>query len=198
MGVIFTLKKFRHFLLSTPFRLFTDQQSLRHTFSQENIHGRISRWLSFLADYEFEIIYRPGRKNANADFCSRPFDASLPNPFGFEEEEGTVVVVQVEEPLQKVMSYLMSLGLTNPTETFEKSVRVKAKNFMVSEERLFRRVKRGLRYVPNIDDRTIILSELHDAIGHWDFEATYKMIADRYWWPSMRGDIAKYVRTYDN
>ena len=178
LAVIFALKKFRNFLLSKPFRLFTEHQSLRNTFNQKDTHGRISRWLSFLADYEFEIVYRAGRKNKNADFCSRPCDSKIPNPFEFSEEDSMVAVLQIEEPLQDVMSYLTGLGHPKPTGKFHKAVRAKSKNFMVSHGQLFRRTKKGLRYVPNVTERSNILLEFHDEIGHWDFSATYKMISD--------------------
>ena len=69
---------------------------------------------------------------------------------------------------------------------------------MVFEDRLSRFTKKGLRFVPHVQVRNAIFFELHDAIEHWDFEATCKMVAARFCWPSMRGDVARYVRTCDN
>ena len=51
-------------------------------------HGRIARWFTLLAEYDFEIYYRAGRDNACAEFLSRtvelviidnhqPFEANL-------------------------------------------------------------------------------------------------------------------------
>ncbi len=48
-----------------------------------------------------------------------------------------------------------------------------------------------------IDDRPDLLTAIHDDIGHWDFRATYKILADRYWWPSMSNYVATHVRTCD-
>ena len=33
--------------------------------------GRITRWILRLMEYDFEIVYRPGRLNGNADSVSR-------------------------------------------------------------------------------------------------------------------------------
>ncbi len=36
--------------------------------------GRIARWFTLLAEYDFQICYRAGRDNSCADFLSRPVD----------------------------------------------------------------------------------------------------------------------------
>lgn len=71
LAVVFALKKFRVYLLGTPFILYTDHQALRAAFNSRDPHGRLSRWLAFLAEYDFEIRYHPGRDNVVADFFSR-------------------------------------------------------------------------------------------------------------------------------
>lgn len=51
MAVVFVLKRFRLYLLSTePFKLITDDQALREAFRKHDIHGRLARWLDFLAE----------------------------------------------------------------------------------------------------------------------------------------------------
>jgi len=37
----------------------------------DNPSGIYARWIARLEEYEFDIIYRPGRKNQNADALSR-------------------------------------------------------------------------------------------------------------------------------
>lgn len=56
LAVVFGLRKFRLYLLSTePFLLLTDQQALKTAFRKKDIHGRLARWLDFLAEYDFTI-----------------------------------------------------------------------------------------------------------------------------------------------
>lgn len=72
LEVIFELKRFRVYLLSTdPFSLITDHQELKNAVRKKYMHGRLARWLKFLAEYEFEVCYHSGDNNMAADFLSR-------------------------------------------------------------------------------------------------------------------------------
>ncbi len=71
LGVDFALKKFRHYLTSNRFKLYIDRQALGYGFNMKDPRGRIARWFTLFAEYEFEICYRAGRDNACAEFLSR-------------------------------------------------------------------------------------------------------------------------------
>ena len=40
----------------------------------KDFHGRIARWFTLLAEYDFEIFYRTVRGNTCADFLSQPVE----------------------------------------------------------------------------------------------------------------------------
>ena len=68
LAVIFALKKYRVYLLSSlPFKLITDHMALRWAFQKKDIHGRLARWLDFIAEYQFEVVYR--REMWEHDLC---------------------------------------------------------------------------------------------------------------------------------
>ncbi|CDF36681.1 unnamed protein product [Chondrus crispus] len=72
LAVIFALKKFRVYILSTQkCMLGTDHQALRYAFQKKDIHGRLATWMEFLAEYEFKVQYRPGNKNKAVDALNR-------------------------------------------------------------------------------------------------------------------------------
>ena len=71
LAIVFSLKIWRHYLLGERFELFTDHQSLKYLFTQKDLNLRQQRWLEFLAAYDFEIIYTPGKANVVADALSR-------------------------------------------------------------------------------------------------------------------------------
>ena len=51
--------------------MFTDHNSLKYLFSQKDLNLRQQRWMEFLASYDFEIAYTPGKGNVVADALSR-------------------------------------------------------------------------------------------------------------------------------
>ncbi|GJY18766.1 putative reverse transcriptase domain-containing protein [Tanacetum coccineum] len=62
-AVVFALKIWRHYLYGTKCTVFTDHKSLQHILDQKELNMRQRRWLEFLADYDCEIRYHPGKAN---------------------------------------------------------------------------------------------------------------------------------------
>ncbi|KAG2763575.1 hypothetical protein Pcac1_g24812 [Phytophthora cactorum] len=74
----YALAKFRVYLLgSGPFVVYTDHASLRTAVKSPHISQRMARWLSFYAEYDFRVEYKPGRLNVVAGALSRRPDYSV-------------------------------------------------------------------------------------------------------------------------
>ncbi|KAG3081652.1 hypothetical protein PI125_g20105 [Phytophthora idaei] len=72
LAMKYALAKFRVYLLgSGPFVVYTDHASLRTAVKSPHISQRMERWLSFFAEYDFRVEYKPGRLNVVADALSR-------------------------------------------------------------------------------------------------------------------------------
>ncbi|KAG6591156.1 reverse transcriptase [Phytophthora cinnamomi] len=72
LAMKYALAKFRVYLLgSRPFVVYTDHASLRTAVKSPHISQRMARWLSFFAEYNFRVEYKPGRLNVVADALSR-------------------------------------------------------------------------------------------------------------------------------
>lgn len=63
-------EKFREYLLGHRCIVFTDNNPLSH-LSSAKLGALEQRWAAQLASFDFEIRYRPGKSNANADALSR-------------------------------------------------------------------------------------------------------------------------------
>lgn len=69
LGMYWAVKQFRQYLWGRKFKLITDHQPL--TYSLSNTNRRIFRGKLELEEYDYELIYKPGRHNVVADALSR-------------------------------------------------------------------------------------------------------------------------------
>ncbi|GKC87580.1 putative reverse transcriptase domain-containing protein [Tanacetum coccineum] len=70
-AVVFALKIRRHYLYGTKCTVFTDHKSVQHILRQKELNMRECRSLELLADYDYEICYRPGKANVVVDALSQ-------------------------------------------------------------------------------------------------------------------------------
>ena len=64
-------EKFHDYLYGSQFKVFTDNNPLTYILTSARLDATGQRWLAALANYDFSIQYRPGKKNADADGLSR-------------------------------------------------------------------------------------------------------------------------------
>ncbi|KAE9001679.1 hypothetical protein PF011_g13646 [Phytophthora fragariae] len=72
LAMRYALIKFRVYLLGEQtFAVYTDHASLRTATKSPHLSQRMARWLSFFAEYNFVVHYKPGKNNILADELSR-------------------------------------------------------------------------------------------------------------------------------
>jgi len=74
LGVIFSLKKFRHYLLGYKPKIVTDHKALTYLVNKPNPSGRFARWLLLMEEFDFDIVHRPGRRHGNVDGLTRTYE----------------------------------------------------------------------------------------------------------------------------
>jgi len=63
--------RFKDLLYGHQFEVLTDNNPLTYVLTSAKLDATGQRWIAELAMYDFEIKYRPGRNNQDADFLSR-------------------------------------------------------------------------------------------------------------------------------
>ncbi len=71
LAVIEACKHFLPYLLGRPFTIVTDHRALTFLSKKESLNGRLARWMEIMRQFEYHIVYRPGKANSNADALSR-------------------------------------------------------------------------------------------------------------------------------
>ena len=73
LAIVWTLQKFKRYLLGRQFLLQTDHRPLKFINSSKSQNARICRWSLLLQEFDFRIDYIKGAENQIADFLSRNF-----------------------------------------------------------------------------------------------------------------------------
>ena len=87
-------EKFKDYLLGSKFTVYTDNNPIVH-IQKSKLGAAQIHWLSELALYDFDIIYKTGHSNLVADALSRrPQDPNSDNEITDDEEEWTAISYQ--------------------------------------------------------------------------------------------------------
>ena len=71
LAILFGVENFRPYLYGKNFTLVTDHRPLVWLHNVKNPGSRLVRWSLRLKEYDYIIVYKPGKINSNADALSR-------------------------------------------------------------------------------------------------------------------------------
>lgn len=71
LGIVWAIKYFRPYLYGKRFTIFTDHRPLTWLMSLKDPNSKLTRWRLRLAEYDFDVQYKKGKINTNADALSR-------------------------------------------------------------------------------------------------------------------------------
>ena len=72
LAIIWALQIFYRYLYGeASVKIFTDHQPLTYALSRKNQNTKMKRWKAALVEFNYELIYKPGKANVVADMLSR-------------------------------------------------------------------------------------------------------------------------------
>lgn len=186
----------------------------------------VARWIAWIQLFDFTVKHISGKKNLVADGLSRKpatkldiEEAANDDIEGFLDEQfGSIYYCHAEELESAEVEWLTpamhwseeSLKIAEWLQTLRKpegmsksdyrAFKKRAVKYMVQDKVLFRRAGQNVPCRTVVDDekkRKEILHSLHEESGHRGREATYRKVADRYWWKGMFEDTTNWVKSYD-
>jgi hypothetical protein len=96
LAMIYSVGKFRHYLLANHFVFYVDHQALIYLVNRPVVSERIARWMLLLQEYDFEVAYKPGRSHVMADHLSRIESGEDPSEVQDQFPDASLFMVHVQ------------------------------------------------------------------------------------------------------
>ncbi|GMF14505.1 unnamed protein product [Phytophthora fragariaefolia] len=150
----------------------------------------MARWLSFFAEYNFTVEYKPGKQNVLSDALSRRPDYELAY-LAYLESPLYELIREVYAGDDDLAGLVEALGVPNKTVDLTARQLSRLHRYSEVEGLLYYQVDGGDEpriVVPNDEDlRHRVLYEAHDTplSGHLGREKTYASVAHHFGWPHM-------------
>lgn len=190
LAVLWAIEKLRPYLDGVQFTVVTDHYSLLWLQNLKDLTGRLARWAVRLQQYDFKLVHRKGKEHIVPDTLSR----SVPVVDLALVENSLATGTPVRD---KWYSSMMEKVQSNP---------LKFGNWRVTDDGLWKHVTVDYPelsssvdawklVIPKEDRRNIIVAaHVPSTSGHMGVFKTFARLAEKYYWPKMRNDVADFVR----
>lgn len=94
LAIVWAIKHFKPYVYGREFLVHSDHKPLVYLFNVTNSSDRLMRWRLSLEEYDFKVIYKPGKQNVVADALSRIELTNMPNVSSILDEIGQQIRAQ--------------------------------------------------------------------------------------------------------
>eukprot|EP00731_Ephydatia_muelleri_P000099 Em0001g99a len=204
LAVVWGVKKFHQFLFGRQFVVYSDHKPLQFLFSETKpvptmASSRIQRWALTLSAYNYQMVFRPGKNQGNADGLSRlplaeaPEEVPVPGDTilmlqAFSDMSSVVTATSIRRWTDKdsVLSVVRRMVLhgwrTQSNEQF-KPYECRKSELSVEDGCILW----GSRVVVPPPGRVPIIKILHD--GHPGVSRMKSLARSVVWWPGLDAEL---------
>jgi RNase H-like domain found in reverse transcriptase/Reverse transcriptase (RNA-dependent DNA polymerase)/Integrase zinc binding domain/Integrase core domain/Chromo (CHRromatin Organisation MOdifier) domain len=216
LAIIRALEQWRPELQGVgQFDIYTDHRALEYFMTTKKLSARQANWAEYLSQFQFLIRFRPGRKNELADALTRK-DEDLKHYSVLKDWARTTAMLKpdnLDEEIKRELSEKIELSPVETQESLflmekllkanrlDESLEAKRKE-SVAESSPYSLdggllLYQGRLVIPTVDNlRTELLNEIHQqpSTAHPGRNKMRRLLQERYYWPGMFEDVARYVR----
>jgi hypothetical protein len=205
LAIVDALRVWRPYLDGQKFTIVTDHQALTHFNSQVKISRHQARWLEFLQEFDYDLIYKPGTTNRVADPLSRRrHDLNLITLLTGDQSRRDLFRQGYMEDATFKDLYAHLKDPPSDLAALPKELMPKLKHYWVQDDLMYfspHAIDIYRLVVPEYKDlRLDILRDHHDITiaGHMGIDKTYEGIQREYYWPTLLRDVTRYVNSCDS
>ena len=173
IAIYTALKHFRHYLEGSKFKIYTDHAAIIPAMknSLDRPISKESRMLSFISQFDAEVVHVPGKENEIADLLSRPFGAV--NACGLLSNiyyDDLKKYQKNDAELRELLESDSSIKLEKVDDIYVEKCQGHLRPFLPKQM------------------RTEMFGRLHN-MGHPGIKNSQRLISKHFVWPNMRKDI---------
>lgn len=195
LAVILAIEKFRCYLELQEFEVITDHSSLVWLMRQQNVTGRLARWIFRLQQYKFSISHRKGKEHVVPDALSRLCENEIA-----ELDMSPIIDLNSKAFSETTYNTLKTRYSENQARFPDLKI---VDNYLyirtehVSGEEVQDKLSWKL-WVPE-SLRIDVLKQAHDSCtsAHAGMHKTIEKIRRHLFWPGLAKDVREYVRSCD-
>lgn len=192
LAVVFAVEKFRPYIEGVSFTVITDHYSLLWLNRMKDPTGKLARWSVKLQQFDFDLQHRKGKFNVVPDALSRsPIDVEI-------EAVEEIITLAIDLPVDDEFYSEMRRNILKDPDSYPQ--------WLVEDGYVFKYVPNKLPIKSNVSDwkylvpekqRARILEFCHDAptAAHLGYAKTLDRVTLSYYWPKMRRDIYRYIKS---
>ncbi|GFX34131.1 transposon Tf2-6 polyprotein [Trichonephila clavipes] len=180
LSVYSAIRHFRYMLEARDFTVFTDHKPLSYAFRQKSdkCSPRQFRQLDFISQFTTNIVHIPGSDNIAADVLSRVSAITFPSQIDYD------CIAETQQTDQELHTLIAS----------GTSLELKKVTFPNSSTEIMCDLSTGTArpYIPK-QHRQDVFSAMHN-LSHPGIRRSVHLMKQRFVWPSISSDVAKWAR----
>ncbi|GFV91956.1 transposon Tf2-6 polyprotein [Trichonephila clavipes] len=180
LAIYSAIRHFRYMLEARDFTVFTDHKPLTYAFRQKSdkCSPRQIRQLDFISQFTTNIVHIPGSDNIAADVLSRVSAITFPSQIDYD------CIAETQQTDQELHTLI-------PSGT---SLELKKVTFPNSSTEIMCDLSMGTArpYIPK-QHRQDVFSAMHN-LSHPGIRRSVHLMKQRFVWPSISSDVAKWAR----